>query len=285
MSSLPTIRNDINLDTMDIIIIVLIFFIYIYIIRTHWNQKLEYFTKNDLEEKIEIEINEDEEMETVKEKEEFHFVEIAQSILYPKYVQFSCHINGQTFYLGYIPSGQCVSNFETTEELHTLDCQKYNIVIETLEESNEHKNTSFNISIPSGNKKYDYMIGAPSVFNKLDYVQLSSHLLMDSSVTNLCGDIGIGTHSAWNVNIIQKSAGTKDIPPTFNLCFIVHGELFYITYAEENVEPCFFNFIKNNTSKNTVLHKAALTKDKLLALNFIITSQPLADHLKIEQNF
>lgn len=273
MSSLKTnICNELKkLDMIDVIILVLLFIIFIYIIRTYFNQNSEFFNENNDIIENEFTIDEDKSQNIIND--DFNFIEISNSIMYPKNVNFSCTIAGQIFYLGYVPSGQCISNFDVTEELHTIDCTKYNIVLELLKESKEHKNTVFNISKPSGSKKYDYMIGTESIFNNKDYVRLSSDLLGTKSITNLCGDVGIGTHDAWNVNIIQRSIGINDIPPTFNLCFVVDGEIYYTTYAEENIEPCFFNYIKNNISNSTILHKAALTKDKFLALNFIISEE------------
>lgn len=275
LSLRKTICSEIKqLDVVDYIMIILIFIIFTYIIKTYYEQNSEFFSDNinnesyGVENEIENEIIYEE-----KEKDKFNFVELSNSILFPKNVTFTCELGGQTFYLGYIPSGQCISEFDTGEQLHTIDCSKYNIVLETFEESKKHNNSTFNISNPIGSKKYDYMIGNLSIFNKNEYVRLSSDLLHDKSVTNLCGDVGTGTHPTWNINFIQNSAGTKDVPPTFNLCFVVEGELFYITYAEENVEPCFFNYIQDNVSHSTILHKAALTKNKILALNFVISEE------------
>lgn len=258
-----------HLDTVDYIMIILIFFIFVYIIKTYYEQNSEFFSNN---------VNNDMEKETknemiYEEKNKYNFVELSSKILFPKNITISCELAGQIFYLGYIPSGQCISEFDVGQESHTVDCSKYNIVLETPEESKIHNNAVFNISVPIGSKKYDYMIGSLSVFNDDDYIRLSSNLLDAKSVGNLCGDTGSGTHPAWNVNIIQNSVGTNDVLPTFNLCFVVKGELYYITYAEEHIEPCFFNYIKNNVSHSTVLHKATLTKDKILALNFRINEE------------
>ena len=271
MSSLQkTICDEIkHLDTVDYIMIILIFFIFVYIIKTYYEQNSEFFSNNTNND-IENEINIENEM-THEEKNKYNFVELSSKILFPNNVTLLCELAGQKFYLGYIPSGQCISEFDVGQELHTTDCSKYNIVLETPEESKIHNNAVFNISLPIGSKKYDYMIGSLSIFNDNDYIRLSSNLLGTKSVGNLCGDTGSGTHLAWNVNLIQNSVGTNDVPPTFNLCFVVKGELYYITYAEEHLEPCFFNYIKNNVSHSTVLHKATLTKDKILALNFVIT--------------
>lgn len=273
MSSLQkTICDEIKqLDTVDYIMIILIFFIFVYIIKTYYEQNSEFFSNNinnDMENEIKIE----NEM-THEEKNKYNFVELSSNILFPKNITLSCELAGQKFYLGYIPSGQCISEFDVGQESHTVDCSKYNIVLETPEESKIHNNAIFNISVPIGSKKYDYMIGSLSIFNDNDYIRLSSNLLGTKSVENLCGDTGSGTHPAWNVNLIQNSVGINDVPPTFNLCFVVEGELYYITFAEEHLEPCFFNYVKNNVSHSTVLHKATLTKDKILALNFVITNE------------
>ena len=196
-----------------------------------------------------------------------NFIEISKEKLYPLDLYFSCKLAGNIFYLGYIPTNQCASEF--TDEKH-IDCKNYNIVLETLEEAKQHDNIAFNISIQSGSKKYDYMIGSKSVYNQNNYIRLSSALL-EKSITNLCGDVGIGKHNTWNVNIIQKEIETEDSPPTYNLCFLVKNKLYYVTYAEQNVEPCYFYYIKDEKTKNTVLHKATLTEDENLAINFTIS--------------
>ena len=195
----------------------------------------------------------------------FYFINISRDKLFPTKLYFCSVLQNVKYYLGYIPAAKCIS------KTPSLNCLNYNIVLELLDEFILHNNCEFSIFQPSNSKK-SYMIGTNSVFNNNDYIRLSSSLLNSNSITSACGDVGEGTHSDWNVYFIQRTIELGNDPPLYNICFIVKNKLYYLTFADNTVEPCSYKYQKNGTEYTSVFHKIALTPVKLLALDFIISN-------------
>lgn len=195
----------------------------------------------------------------------YYFINISQDNLFPTKLYFCSVLKNVKYYLGYIPAAKCISNSPS------LNCLNYNIVLELLDDFMTHNNCEFSIFKPVNSKK-SYMIGTNSIFNKNDYIRLSSSLLNSNSITNACGDVGEGTHKDWNVYFIQRTIAFGNDPPLYNICFVVKNKLYYLTFADDTVEPCGYKYQKNGREYTSVFHKVALTPVKILALDFIISN-------------
>lgn len=198
----------------------------------------------------------------------YHFISISRDKLFPTQLYFCSILQNKKFYLGYVPVTKCTGS--SPSENNNV-CSNYNIVLEILDDAMLHNNCTFNIFQPLNSKK-SYMIGANSIYNPNDYIRLSSSLLNYNSISNVCGDIGVGTHDDWNVYFIQRTIELGNDPPLYNICFIVKNKLYYLTHADETVDPCYYKYYRNGNELTSTLHKLALTPIKILALDFIIST-------------
>lgn len=239
-----------NFDSIDIIVLIVIFLIFIFLII--------FVVKNELCPPEHFSLK----SSIIDYSKKFHILE--NNLLTPNVIYFSCKIGNVQYYLGYVPSEQCISEIIGK---NTTDCSKYNMVLETMDDVKNNKNIGFNIFNVND---YNYTIGTESIFNKNDFININYSLFSKTKLTNVCCDTDV-EHNFIKMNVIKKSIETSSQPATYNLCFVIDNVIYYITYAEKEVEPCFFYYTNNNVKKKTALLKAAITQNPTFAINFVIS--------------